>query len=80
MMSVHSSATLQVLQLEAEPGLSRMFEPEHFLFAHINQPEFQFRHRWNPGGLLMWDNRFTQHYAASDYLPSIAHAPGHNHQ
>ena len=40
-----------------------------YLFDHIEQPEFQVRFRWRPGALAMWDNRVTQHYAVSDYLP-----------
>ncbi len=40
-----------------------------FLFAHIQRPEFCVRWRWTPGSLAFWDNRCTQHYAVSDYLP-----------
>jgi taurine dioxygenase len=38
-----------------------------FLFAHVQRPEFQYRHRWRPGDLLIWDNRSVLHYAAFDY-------------
>ena len=41
----------------------------NYLFDHINQPEYQVRHRWRSGDLVMWDNRVTQHYAVADYLP-----------
>jgi len=37
------------------------------LFAHLSSPDFQVRFRWSPGYLVMWDNRFTQHYAVNDY-------------
>ena len=40
-----------------------------YLFDHINQPEFQIRHRWSVGDVVMWDNRVTQHYAVADYVP-----------
>ena len=40
-----------------------------YLFDHINQPEFQFRLRWQANSLVMWDNRVTQHYAVADYMP-----------
>jgi len=39
------------------------------LFAHIQRPEFIVRWRWTPNAVAFWDNRVTQHYAVSDYLP-----------
>jgi len=40
-----------------------------FLFQHLETPEFQVRFRWRQGSVAFWDNRFTQHYALSDYYP-----------
>lgn len=40
-----------------------------YLFNHIDRPEHQVRFRWRAGSVAMWDNRCTQHYAVSDYLP-----------
>ncbi|MGE4322987.1 MAG: TauD/TfdA dioxygenase family protein [Sphingobium sp.] len=37
------------------------------LFNHITLPEHQVRITWEPGSLVMWDNRITQHYAVDDY-------------
>ncbi len=49
------------------------FSPEEsrallgFLYEHAIRPEFQYRHRWCPRDLIIWDNRCTLHYAISDY-------------
>ena len=40
-----------------------------YLLDHIDRPEHQVRFRWQAGSVAMWDNRCTQHYAVSDYLP-----------
>jgi taurine dioxygenase len=39
------------------------------LFHQALIPENQFRLRWAPHTLAMWDNRSTQHYAVHDYYP-----------
>jgi taurine dioxygenase len=41
---------------------------EH-LYVQASFPEYQCRFRWRPGDVAFWDNRSTQHYAASDYFP-----------
>ncbi len=41
---------------------------EH-LCSRAEVAEYQFRLRWEPGTVAMWDNRSTQHYASSDYWP-----------
>jgi taurine dioxygenase len=38
-----------------------------FLFNHSTQPEFIYRHHWQPRDLVIWDNRCLQHYAVNDY-------------
>jgi taurine dioxygenase len=38
-----------------------------FLNAHARRYEFMYRHRWELGQLVMWDNRCALHYAAKDY-------------
>ena len=38
-----------------------------FLHAHCTRPEFVYRHRWQVGDLVMWDNRSAMHHAIGDY-------------
>jgi taurine dioxygenase len=37
------------------------------LHEHCIKPEFQYRHRWRVGDLLMWDNATAMHLAICDY-------------
>ena len=37
------------------------------LYAWQSRPEFQYRHRWEPNMLLMWDNRSVLHAATGGY-------------
>ena len=37
------------------------------LYAHQAKPEFQYRHKWSEGMLLMWDNRSVIHAATGGY-------------
>jgi taurine dioxygenase len=36
------------------------------LFRHQEQDKFIYRHQWQPGDVVMWDNRCTLH-ARSDF-------------
>jgi taurine dioxygenase len=37
------------------------------LHVHCIRPEFQYRHKWQVGDLLMWDNATSMHLAICDY-------------
>ena len=37
------------------------------LLAHATQSRFEYRHKWQPGDLVMWDNRCLLHKANGDY-------------
>lgn len=43
-----------------------------FLYEHATRPEFIYRHHWQPGDVVMWDNRATMHEAVRDYGPEDA--------
>ena len=38
-----------------------------FLYDHSTQPDNIYRHMWQKGDVVMWDNRCTMHYAVHDY-------------
>jgi taurine dioxygenase len=38
-----------------------------YLCEHAHRHEFIYRHMWQPGDLIMWDNRCALHYAVHDY-------------
>lgn len=40
-----------------------------FLLMQTGRPEYQLRVAWQPGTIVMWDNRSVQHYAGHDYWP-----------
>ncbi len=57
------------IRIEAIEGMD---EPDALalldaLLAHATRPEFEYRHRWRPGDLVMWDNRCLLHKANGDY-------------
>ena len=38
-----------------------------YLYALSARPAHTYRHRWQPGDIIFWDNRCTMHYAPLDY-------------
>ncbi|HYC48609.1 MAG TPA: TauD/TfdA family dioxygenase [Burkholderiales bacterium] len=40
-----------------------------YLYRHVTDERFMYRHRWQVGDLLMWDNCSTQHNAIANYAP-----------
>ena len=37
------------------------------LLEHATQEKYQYRHKWQKGDLVMWDNRCLMHKANGDY-------------
>ena len=64
-LNVSESFTRFVIGLSA-PESARLLT---YLFDLTNRPDFHVRIRWQPGTVVIWDNRGTQHYAVADYLP-----------
>jgi len=48
-----------------------------YLFHLSSRPAHTYRHRWQAGDVVMWDNRGTMHYAPLDYDFAALDAP-HN--
>lgn len=53
-------------------GIAGMAEDEarpllEYLCGHVTRPEHVYRHQWQAGDLIMWDNCSTQHRAIADY-------------
>ena len=53
--------------LDLAPDASQSLIDE--LFAHMDDPRFQVRHKWQVGDLMIWDNRTLMHKATTDVLP-----------
>lgn len=66
---VNRQFTVKILGLNAEESRSLL----ETLYQQASVPEYQFRLRWRPGTLAIWDNRSCQHYAANDYYPKLRH-------
>jgi taurine dioxygenase len=61
----HTPANVRYGQ-DATPGAAMLLA---YLVSQVQIPEYQVRWRWQPGDVVMWDNRSTQHYAVMDYPP-----------
>lgn len=46
---------------------SEAIELLNFLHAHTTDATVTYRHRWQSGDVVVWDNRSTQHLAVNDY-------------
>jgi taurine dioxygenase len=62
---VNEGFTTRILGLAARESDALL----RLLFEHVARPEFTVRWQWKPNAVAFWDNRCTQHYAVSDYLP-----------
>ena len=40
------------------------------LFEHINNPAFHYRHHWQTGDVVMWDEHQTTHMGPNDFYPA----------
>ena len=64
--------SLAIGRIESVPYIEGMTAEEsrgilQFLYTHAASPEFVYRHRWQDGDVVMWDNRCLLHYAVHDH-------------
>ena len=62
---VNASYTTRIVELAADESAAVLA----FLYAHVTNPNFQVRFRWQQDSIAFWDNRCTQHFAVWDYFP-----------
>jgi alpha-ketoglutarate-dependent taurine dioxygenase len=53
----------EIVGMETEEALSLLEE----LLAHSTEPRFEYRHKWQAGDVVIWDNRCLLHKANGDY-------------
>jgi taurine dioxygenase len=53
--------------IDKAPGAALLL---NYLISRATIPEYQVRWSWQPGDIVVWDNRSTQHYALNDYYPA----------
>jgi taurine dioxygenase len=67
--TARKSVYLNPIRVECIEGMERR-ESDGLLdelLAHCLQPRFQYRHKWSPGDVVIWDNRSVLHQANDDY-------------
>lgn len=40
------------------------------LYAHATRADYEYRHKWLPGDMVIWDNRSVMHQANADFDPA----------
>lgn len=60
---VNPTFTTRILELARRESRALL----DLLFEHITQPERTFRHRWQAGDVVLWDNRATLHVGVRDF-------------
>ena len=66
---VNGGFTTRIVQLKRAESDALL----HFLYRHVETPEFHCRFRWQVNSVAFWDNRCVQHHAMWDYYPQRRH-------
>ena len=60
---VNEGYTTRIVDMDEKESSDLLTE----LFAHVKKSDFVYRHKWQVGDFLIWDNCATQHRAVPDY-------------
>ena len=63
---------LYISHPDTVPSFENMIDAESrpildYLYVHCPKQDRCYRHIWQPGDVVMWDNRSTMHYAVHDH-------------
>ena len=63
---------LNTARMEGIEGMSpdAAFKLIDELYDHATQSKYEYRHKWLPGDMVIWDNRSVMHQANPDFDPS----------
>ncbi|MGY8993943.1 MAG: TauD/TfdA dioxygenase family protein [Rhodospirillales bacterium] len=59
----HPSKTENIVGMDPESSQELL----HDLLNRAGRPEFEYRHKWRSGDIIIWDNRSVMHQASFDY-------------
>jgi len=70
--SGRSALYINTARMEGVEGLppDEGFKLIDELYRHATQSQFEYRHKWRAGDMVIWDNRSVMHQANADYDPS----------
>lgn len=62
---------LNTARMEGIQGMpdDEAFDLINYLYEHSINPRYEYRHRWQVGDLVIWDNQAVMHQANADYDP-----------
>jgi taurine dioxygenase len=49
---------------------TQAYELIDYLYRHATDPRYEYRHRWQSGDVVIWDNQAVMHQANADYDPT----------
>jgi len=49
---------------------AQAYELIDYLYRHATDPRYEYRHRWQSGDVVIWDNQAVMHQANADYDPT----------